>query len=293
MLATFYVSVHEVRALPAALYLLRELDEEYGRAAGVDVGLLANWLRWKSLVGYLVLARKLGLPVLVDNGGFQGNVDVQAYARFVCLVSRLQVVREYGGVRFLAPDAFKDPERTLRLHERFYSLVEEMCENALSLIVPVLQGNSVEEYARLYDVYLERGWIRPSDYLAVSGLKPHGWRGDPKIREKLPLPRLLAELLARIGRDLEDWHITLHLLGIHGKDIGILNEKGVLQRARFSADSGSQGLNYRFKWRSVLQCKALTIDCYLKSIEREVGLSLKPLLNRPLEAYMHRSEVRL
>jgi len=278
MLRAFYVSIHETRALPEALYLLKRLDEEYQRRCGVRVGLLANWLRWRSLTGYLELAKRLGLLVLVDNGGFQGDVDPWKLASWACrhrdlfdyiLLPDYPVARCLKGDRLDLECARDAATETLNAAAWFV----DTCRLPAERLVPVLQGWDPESYAASYEGIAEALGAAPR-YVALGSAKLWQKRsGDGERKGRLPwLLERLEELLPGV---------RVHLLGIHGEDLHRVYSKSIV----YSADSGSQGLNYRLKWRDVLRCRAIDTDCYMKSIEYEVRLSLKPLLNKPLVAF--------
>ena len=282
MLRAFFVSIHETRALADILRLIASLDREYSECCGVRVGLLANWLRWRDLRGYLELAKKHGIIVMIDNGGFQGSTNPEALARWVRSVQHLvdHVLVPDRPVVLCLSDHTVDPscgdeamEETVRLARRFFELAERYRIDHEKL-VPVIQGYDVESYAKCYEglvgLYEERFGSKPQLW-ALGSAKLWQWRSRDRLRRRR-LRKLLAELGERLGG------VRLHLLGIHGLDLKEVYAMSIVH----SADSGSQGLNYIYKWRTVLKCKTLTAECYARSVEREVRLSLAPVRNRQL-----------
>ena len=290
MLKLFLVAVHEVRGLGSTLRLLADLDRVYAERLGVRVGLLANWLRWRRLTGFLAYAKRLGLTVMVDNGGFQGSVSPVELARWA------RSNREHFDY-LLAPDrpvalcvdgsagldercAEGAVEETLRLHRVFIREARGVEEK----ILPVLQGHSPEAYIAFLDNVEEMGYR--TDYAALGSAKL--WQSRSRDRARRGR---LEWLVYTLNSSLAGRGVRLHLLGIHGRDLAKVAGYAIV----YSADSGSQGLNYRYKWRDVLNCSKLDEECYAKSIAREVALSLEPLAEtlakprqRKLDEYLRR-----
>ena len=282
MLRAFLVSVHETGALHDIIAVLAELDKVYTDCCGVRVGLLANWLRWRNLRGYLELAKRLGLIVMVDNGGFQGSVEPEALARWLRGVQRLvdYVLVPDRPAALCAANGVIDRgcgdgavEETVRLARRFLELAERYGIDHEKL-VPVIQGYDVESYLRCYGELAallgERLGSTPRLW-ALGSAKLWGWRSRDRERRGR-LRELLAALESRLNG------VQLHLLGIHGLDLHRVYYYDIVH----SADSGSQGLNYRYKWRTVLGCRRFTAECYRRSVEYEVSLSLAPVRNARL-----------
>ena len=279
MLRVFYIAVHETRGLMDTLRFIAGLSERLGGRIGVRLGILANWLRWGTLRSYLEYARRAGLTIMVDNGGFQGQADPGRLARWACinrelydyiLVPDRPAALCLGDGTLDAKCAAKAVEETIVMARRFIERVAS-CGVPAEKVVPVVQGYDVDSYLRgftmLREAYMEVYGVEPG-LVAIGSAKLWGWRSRDRERRGR-----LRQLIVRLGRMLGDG-VRLHLLGVHGRDLWNVYAERIVH----SADSGSQGLNYKYKFRTVLGCRTLTAECYRRSIEREVTISLKPLL---------------
>ena len=275
----FLIAVHETRGLLDTIRFIASLSERLERRAGVRLGILANWLRWGTLRSYLEYAKKHRLAIMVDNGGFQGLVDPERLARWACihreiydyiLVPDKPAALCLGDGTLNAECAARAVEETARMAKAFMERVAS-CSVPAERVVPVIQGYDVESYLHSYtalrEVYANIFGIEPR-LVALGSAKLWGWRSKDRERRKR-----LRWLVTRLQERLHG-SARLHLLGVHGRDLWEV----YAERIVYSADSGSQGLNYKYKFRTILGCKTLTVECYQRSIEREVMLSLKPLL---------------
>ncbi|AEM38231.1 hypothetical protein Pyrfu_0359 [Pyrolobus fumarii 1A] len=277
MLRVFLVSVHETNALREALETLARLDRELSRCCGVRIGLLANWLKWRYRLEWLVAAkRRYGLIVYVDSGGFQGRVEPEEYAGWLCRYWRLvDVVFAPDDPVLLCGDPLDEQcrrrkiWRTMALAVEFAQLVTERCPGALQRLSLTLQGLTPDEYMECYQgiidmlgsVGVEASDLNP--LITLGSLKLRSWRS-----RVAGLRGTIAEVVSEINLK------PLHLLGVHGRDLHkVLNNANV-----HSADTGAQGLNYILKHRDVLGCERLGPECYARAVEREVFSSLEPLL---------------
>ena len=242
MLRAFLVSVHETSALHDVIAVLAELDKMYTDCCGVRVGLLARWLRGVQRLVDYVLVPDRPAALCAANGTLDRGCGDGAV------------------------------EETVMLARRFLELVERYGLDHEKL-VPVIQGYDVESYLRCYGELVallgERLGSIPRLW-ALGSAKLWGWRSRDRERRGR-LRELLAALESRLN-------VQLHLLGIHGRDLHRVYYYDIV----YSADSGSQGLNYRYKWRTVLGCKRFTAECYRRSVEYEVALSLAPVRNARL-----------
>ncbi len=313
----FYVAVAETREdmLQAIIDTIAEWDAR-ARPRGIRVGVLIRYTKWRSRPCLPCgLARDRGLPVFVDNGAFSFlTVEDLEGAPSPLTLSRWRVdyaewlrrnweTLDYAalpdipvhGRRFLGPGERRERVRLSTANQSaFLDLVRPPAIR--ERLVPVVQGYTVEEYEyslellRKYGVLEETayGAFIPNHYtgiLAVGSVCVRKWSANGKTG-------LLAE--GKAAGTLREWlpqfldrccpeASGFHLFGLHREATAAFG----LHPRFYAADSGAHGLNYKYKWKSVLGCTAPnTPSCAAKAVDRQLSRTLQPLLSRSIEEYM-------
>ena len=310
----FYVAVAETRRdmLEAIIDTIKEWNEKLrGR---VEVGVLVRYTKWRSRpCTPCRLAKENNIRVFIDNGAFtyltaddlEGMPDIRKLYRWRYDYAEWlrRNLEDYDfaampdipvhGRRFLGP---AERRERIKLSSWNQALFLELAPPAVrERLVPVLQGYEVSEYSYSYRLLDKYGVLEETAYdpyipnhytgiLAVGSVCVRKWSANGKTgvlaegEAAGTLKRFLEEFLAGCCLDVRGFH----LFGLHSEATAWFS----LHSRFFATDSGAHGLNYKFKWRTVLGCAAPnTPSCAAKAVNHQLKRTLAPLLSSSLEAY--------
>ena len=306
----FYIAVAETRFLEDIFNVIKAWDEKLQKIRGVRVGILIRFAKWKRGCLPCKLADAYSVPLFVDNGAFEylSKSDLEERTINASVLERW--VREYAswiaswypyvtaaampdvpvhGREFLPADVrLERIVLTNRLHSRFYRLVRAQEPEALRKLVIVIQGFEVHEYQLSASMNLSPDY---AETCTLGGGCPyHGIVGVGSVCVRKPSSRgktaLLAEgkaagtlsafmrefLNARWPRELRGFHF----FGLHTEAV---RQYGMHPRY-YASDTGAHGLNYKYKWRTVLGCRKLgERECYIRAVESQLRTTLSSLLS--------------
>jgi len=308
----FYVAVAETRRdmLGAIIETIREWNERLkGR---VEVGILVRYTKWRSRSCIpCIMAKENNIKVFIDNGAFSFLTaeDLETWPR----LERLEFwLKDYSGwlqeregeYDFAAlTDLPVHGKHFLEKRERLQRVILSTLLQArlLSLLpdrvrprmVPVLQGFTAGEYLWNYDLMEKLELLEETAYGGSGEYSRVLAVGSICVRK--PSANGKTGILAD-GAAAGTLDRVMHLLlnhfppGVQGFHFFGLHREAVANWGRhprfFAADSGAHGLNYRYKWRTVLGCTAPnTPSCAAKAVDHQLKRTLAPLLSESLEAY--------
>ena len=310
----FYVAVAETRE-DMVRAIIETIEEWNERLRGrVVVGVLVRYAKWRSRHCLPCrLAKERGLPVFVDNGAFSYLTahDLEAWPRLQVLDFWLRdyagwlVAREgeydYAALtdvpvhgREFLPEHMRRARIALSTHLQA-RLLAMLPARVRERMVPVLQGFKVTEYWESFNQLRGAGVLDDSAYsaageyngvVAVGSVCVRKWSAGGKTGV-LAEGRAAGTLAWFLRLFLEDCCYPsvsgFHFFGLHREAVSAFGS-----HSRFyGADSGAHGLNYKFKWKTVLNCTAPnTPDCAARAVERQLSRTLSPLLSRSVEEYM-------
>ena len=312
----FYIATAETRKdmLEAIVNVVREWDERVKRK-GIRVGVLVRYTKWRSRECIpCKLARENDLPVFIDNGAFsflttddlegRPRLDVLARWRYDYAVWLRRNAEYYDyaampdipvhGKRFLDP---LERRERIQLSSGNQSLFLKLVATASvrEKLVPVIQGYTIEEYQYSYELLKRYGVLEETAYsnwfsqyaerLAVGSVCVRKWSaaGKTGMLAEGKAAGTLREWLPRFLGGCCPEARGFHLFGLHREAVSSFG----LHPRFYAADTGAHGLNYRFKWRTVLGCAAPnTPSCAAKAVDRQLSRTLQPLLNHNLEEFL-------
>ena len=308
----FYVAVAETRRdmLEAIINTIKEWNEKL--KGKVEVGVLVRYTKWRNRECIpCKLAKENGIRVFIDNGAFSFLTaeDLETWPRLQVLDYWLRDYAEWlveheseydfaaltdlpvHGRRFLGKR--KRLQRIMLstlLQARLLSLLSDRVRPRM---VPVLQGFTAGEYLWNYDLMEKLELLEETAYGGSGEYSRVLAIGSICVRKPSANGKtgILADGAAAgtLGRVM---HLLLNHFppGVQGFHFFGLHREAVANWGRhprfYAADSGAHGLNYKFKWRTVLGCTAPnTPDCAGKAVDYQLKRTLAPLLSSSLEAY--------
>ncbi len=308
----FYIAVAETKWLEDIFALLKDWDDRLRKIRGIRVGVLIRYAKWKRGCLPCKLAERYNIPLFVDNGAFEylskselekPVLDVNLLMRWIVEYSAwISAWYNYvtaaampdvpvHGARFLPANVrLVRIHLTQMLHLAFRRLVRAHDPEALRKLVIVIQGFEVHEYQlsallnmtpELVETCTLSGGCPYRGIVGVGSVcvrKPSAKGKTAKLAEGRAagtLNEFLREFLnARWPREIRGFHF----FGLHTDAVRAFGE----HPRYFASDTGAHGLNYKYKWRTVLGCKELNKECYLKAIEDQVKRTLRPFISKPL-----------
>ena len=316
----FYIAVAETKWLEDIFTKIAEYSELLWKRHGIRVGVLIRFAKWKRGCQPCRLADMYRVPLFVDNGAFsyltaselenptldsakinKWLMEYSSWARnwySYATALALPDIPVHGREFLPAELRGHRIELTTRLHVRFARMIRRAEPAALERFIAVIQGYTVEEYmlslaSHIYhdDVLGETASFNPGrdTYGGVFGVGSVCVRKlSAKGKTALIAEGRAAGTLHDFMRDFlaAEWPDTLrgfHFFGLHTDAVRRWGSHSLY----YASDTGAHGLNYRYKWRTVLGCRQLDRDCYIRAIESQLRLTLSPFLSTGLHAYMH------
>ena len=312
MVRFFYIAI----AAGKRSYVERALDviEEWNgktRPLGIQIGALLRFTNSNARPHCMAckLAKKRGLPVFIDNGAFtylkslDSKVNPWDVDRWLwdykLFIEKFQDTIDYfalpdipvHGRRFVPP-----PERvervklSARLHRRFLDMIPR---KAWPKAVPVIQGYTLVEYEDSYWSLARNGVLNVTAYMESEDY--HGIVAVGSVCVRKPSSKGKTGLLADgeaagtldpfIQEILEYGEIPaggFHFFGLHREAVSKYG-----RHERFHAsDTGAHGLNFRLKWKTFLKCKRQDEECYARSIQHQLQVTLKPIMKTALARWL-------
>ena len=307
----FYIALAETRHLEDIYARLKEWDERLWRLRGIRVGVLIRFAKWKRVCLPCKLSEKYDVPLFVDNGAFSYLTASALEEEHLDEHVLNKWLRDYAGwintwhnyvTAAAMPDVpvhgreFLPP--TLRGHRiwltaQLHKIFARMARQALPRMIVVLQGFTVEEYYKSLRLHMENYDLLGETLSFNPGREPYGGVfGIGSVCVRKPSSKgktaLLAEgkaagTLKQFMREFLEFNWPggvngFHFFGLHTEAV-----RSFYGHPRYYAsDTGAHGLNYKYKWRTVLGCKALDRDCYIRAVESQLKLTLGPLANPTL-----------
>jgi hypothetical protein len=309
----FYIAVAETRRdmLEAIIETIGEWDER-ARKRDIRVGVLVRYTKWRGRPCLPCrLAGDRGLPVFIDNGAFSFLTasDLEAWPRLQVLDYWLrdyaEWLRRHAGEYDYAAlsdlpvhgrEFLPAPKRQARIALSTHlqaRLLSTLPGEVRRRMVPVIQGYAEREYVDSFRQLERAGVLEESAYsssggyagvVAVGSVCVRKWSAAGKtgilaggeaagtLREFL---KSFLDLCCHPARGF-------HLFGLHAEATRYYGSHPRF----FAADTGAHGLNYRYKWRTVLGCQAPnTSNCAAKAVDRQLQRTLEPLLTRSILEY--------
>ena len=306
----FYVAIAETREdmVRAIIETIREWNE---RLRGkVEVGVLVRYTKWRSRPCLPCrLAKDEGLPIFVDNGAFSflSSSELEAWPRLQVLDywvrDYAEWLREHAGEFDFAtlsdlPVHGRGFLSRARRHARIV-LSTHLQARLLSMLpgfvrermVPVVQGYLVTEYYESFRQLSSAGVLEESAYNLGGDYRGVIAVGSVCVRKSSSNGKTVvlaggeaAGTLARFLRMfLEDCCIEVrgfHFFGLHREAVS----RWGLHERFYASDSGAHGLNYKYKWRTILNCKAPNSpECAARAVDYQLRRTLTPFLSQSLE----------
>lgn len=314
----FYIALAETRHLEDIFQLLDTWSHRLHPTRGVLVGALVRFTKWRSGCLPCKLAEKYGVPLFVDNGAFSYltaselenptldsgkiNMWIMDYSSWIAawhnhLTAYALPDIPVHGREFLPPELRRRRiELTARLHERFTRLLRSKEPHAITNGVVVLQGYTLDEYMYSLKLHMNNIDLLSETRSFNPGREPYGGIfGVGSVCVRKPSSKGKTAVIAEgkaagtlnsfMKQFLEaDWPqplIGFHFFGLHTDAI----KAHAMHPRYYASDTGAHGLNYKYKWRTVLGCRRLDRDCYLSAIDRQIRISLAPLITAPLSQW--------
>jgi len=311
----FYIAIAETRYLEDIFSKLSEYDDFFRKNNGIRIGALVRFTKWKKACTPCKLADKYNVPLFIDNGAFdyltKSQLDAEAelefnwrkwlmeYASFMSnwysyvTAAAMPDVPVHG--REFLPPSYRMVRimQTATFHAKFAALLRRLEPAALEKMIVVLQGYTVKEYAASLEEHMKNKDIL-SDTLSFNpGREPYGGVfGVGSVCVRKPSSKGKTALLAdgRAAGTLKQfmkefltygWPENVrgfHFFGLHTDAVRLFANSP----RYYASDTGAHGLNYRYKWRTVLGCKKPDAECYSRAIESQIRLTLSPFLSKQL-----------
>ncbi len=311
----FYIAVAETRYLEDIYSKIKEWDERLNKLRGIRVGVLVRFAKWKTGCKPCKLSEKYDVPLFVDNGAFsylsasdleQEALDDRALHKWITDYSKwiaawypyvtaaaMPDVPVHG--RDFLPSSLRAARiwLTAGLHQLFAKMLRRMEPAALEKMIVVLQGFTVEEYWKSLQLHLGNA-DHLSDTLSFNpGREPYGGvfgvgsvcvrKPSSKGKTAILAGGKAAGTLKEFMRDFLSYGWPelvrgFHFFGLHTEAV-----RWFASHPRYYAsDTGAHGLNYKYKWRTVLGCERLDGKCYQKAVESQLKATLGHLANPQL-----------
>lgn len=300
----FYVAPADARYIEDTIALISKWDEKMNRYWGLRVGILLRFTIWNDCKACR-LAEKYNVPVFVDNGAFAYLTGsgapspkwlpdyylwLKRWGNYIT-VAALPDLPVHGREFYPGPERLRRIKLSIRLHREFARMLKWM-PDVLEKTILVLQGYLLEEYLYAYKSMREVAELRETCTMG-GGCPYHGVYGVGSVCVRKPSSRGQTSVLAD-GKAAGSLHNFLreflnyrwledvrgfHFFGLHAEAI----QRWGHHPRYYASDTGAHGMNYKYKWRDVLGCRAPDKQCYLKSIEHQLKRSLAPYLSRSLE----------
>ena len=309
----FFVALAETKWIEDIINdAIKPFDERLWKTRGVRVGILVRFTKWRGVCIPCKLADAYNVPLFVDNGAFEylsktdlerPHLDMRVlhrwlsdYARWLtswytyATAAALPDIPVHGR-DFLPADIRLDRiVLTSRLHTMFARMLRGLEPEAMRKTIIVIQGFEVHEYQLSAALNLTPELTETCTL--AGGCEYHGIVGVGSVCVRKPsaagktavlaggvaagtLRSFMREFLAaRWPREIRGFHFFgLHTEAVH---------HFAMHPRYFASDSGAHGMNYKYKWRTVLGCRRLDKECYVRAVTDQLRRTLRPLLNTVL-----------
>lgn len=309
----FFVALAETKHLEDIFAKIAEWDERLRKLRGIRVGVMIRFTKWKRACTPCRLAERYNLPLFVDNGAFsylstseleEEHIDSSVLRRWVVdyagwmrtwhnyvTAAALPDVPVHG--RDFLPPLLRGHRiwLTAQLHVMYARLARE----TLPRMVVVLQGFTVEEYAKSLKLHLENYNLLGETLSFNPNKEPYGGIfgvGSVCVRKlsakgstALLAGGKAAGTLKEFMKDFlaYEWPELVrgfHFFGLHTEAVRWFHS----HPRYYASDTGAHGLAYKYKWRTVLGCRRLGRECAVKAVEAQLKTTLGVLANPMLHS---------
>jgi len=313
----FFIAVAETKFLDAVFEVVAEYGKLLWKRRSIRLGVMIRFSKWKGICKPCLLAEEYGVPLFVDNGAFdyltRADLErpllseatllkwIEDYARFArryakyCVALAMPDIPVHGRDFLPADVRLQRIVLTAKLHKRFARMLRRE-PDILQKFIVVIQGYTVGEYMLSWELNTSPDVYETQTFCTSSECEYGGVVGVGSVCVRKPSARgktgvlasgVAAGTLAEFMREFLDARWPREIRGFHFFGLHTDAVRHFWSHKRYyGSDTGAHGLFYKFKWRTILGCKALDKVCYAKAVEKQIRITLGPLLEQTLEVFM-------